>query len=338
MIEIGQRCIRVEDRFVPRCGLRGGHLQTLFAYFSNRPNHLPPAEDRFFSVEPEVQVLCHCHWHPNRRDRATLMIVHGLEGSSSSQYVIGTANKAWAAGMNVVRMNMRNCGGTEELAATLYHSGMSGDVGSVVQTLIAEEQLRSIALAGFSMGGNIVLKMAGEWGSRAPEELKAVVAVSPAIDLSASADALHRWDNRVYEWWFLFALAGRMRRKEILFPERFRAYPVYAIRSIREFDDRVTARYCGFAGAEDYYNRSSARHVLEQISVPTLVIHALDDPFIRLLPESRELLLRNPHLTVLESEHGGHCGFLAEANGYDGRWSEQRIVQFVNDQLFHSHP
>ncbi len=322
----------IEDLFIPRRGLKGGHMQTLAAYFAHRADRLPPAEERLFSVEPDVQVLCHCHWQPERQNTTTLMIVHGLEGSSTSQYVVGTANKAWAAGMNVVRMNMRNCGGTERLSATLYHSGLSADVGAVARALIEQEQLASIALAGFSMGGNMVLKIAGEWGRNAPRQLCAVCAVSPAVDLSASADALHRWDNRLYEWWFLVALAGRMRRKAELFPDRFRAYPLASIRSIREFDDRVTARYFGFDGAEDYYTRASAALVIDQIAAPTLVIHALDDPFIRMLPETRQKLERNPNVHLLESNHGGHCAFLADANGYDGRWSERRIIRFIEEQ------
>jgi uncharacterized protein len=322
-----------DDIFVPRRGLRGGHMQTLAAYFASRADRLPTAEERLFSVEPEVQVLCHCHWQSERKQSTTLMIVHGLEGSSASQYVIGTANKAWAAGMNVVRMNVRNCGGTESLSATLYHSGLSADVGAVACALIEQEQLSSIALAGFSMGGNLVLKIAGEWGTEAPKQVRAVAAVSPAIDLSASADALHRWDNRLYEWWFLIALAGKMRRKAELFPEKFRAYPLASIRSLRDFDDRITARYFGFDGVEDYYRKASASPFVEHIVVPTLIIHALDDPFVRILPSTRQKLRQNPNVLLLESAHGGHCAFLADANGYDGRWSERRIIQFVQRQV-----
>ena len=304
-------------------------MQTLAAYFAKRADRLPLAEERLFSVEPEVQVMCHCHWQTERKSRTTLMIVHGLEGSSTSQYVIGTANKAWAAGMNVVRMNMRNCGGTEELSTTLYHSGMSDDVAAVASALHEQEQLESIALAGFSMGGNIVLKIAGEWGSEAPKQVRAVAAISPAIDLSASADALHHWDNRLYEWWFLIALAGKMRRKAELFPGRFRTYPLASIRSLRDFDDRITARYFGFDGVEDYYTKASSAPFLEHIAVPTLVIHALDDPFVRMLPGTRQKLQENPNVRLLETAHGGHCAFLAEASGYDGRWSERQIVRFV---------
>ncbi len=331
-VEIHQEGLQ-DEVFVPRRGLRGGHMQTLAAYFAKRADHLPAAEERLFSVEPEVQVMCHCHWQTERKSRTTLMIVHGLEGSSTSQYVIGTANKAWAAGMNVVRMNVRNCGGTESLSATLYHSGLSADVGAIARALIEQQQLSSIALAGFSMGGNLVLKIAGEWGTEVPKQVRAIAAVSPAIDLSASADALHRWDNRLYEWWFLIALAGKMRRKAELFPEKFSAYPLASIRSLRDFDDRITARYFGFDGVEDYYRKASASPFVEKIVVPTLVIHALDDPFVRILPSTRQMLQQNPNVWLLESAHGGHCAFLADANGYDGRWSERQIIRFVEQHV-----
>ena len=143
----------------------------------------------------------------------TVVIVHGLEGSSDSQYVIGTGGKAWAAGMNVVRMNMRNCGDTEHLGPTLYNSSMSAEVGAIAKTLISEDGLQKLALVGYSMGGNLVLKLLGEWGGEAPPELKAGVGVSPAMDLAPSADALHNPANRIYEWKFLQGLRRRMRRK-----------------------------------------------------------------------------------------------------------------------------
>src|SRR5690242_16080787 len=181
--------------FRPRRGLRGPHRQTLASQVLQRRIHLPPAEERLFQVEPEVQVLCRCHWQQPRRLALTLLIVHGLEGSSESQYVLGSTAKALAAGMNVVRMNMRNCGGTEALGPTLYHSGLSADVGFIARALLAEENLPRLALLGFSMGGNLVLKLAGEWGREAPPQLRAVCAISPAVDLAPSAAALHRPGN-----------------------------------------------------------------------------------------------------------------------------------------------
>lgn len=318
----------VSEPFVPRRGVRGGHLQTLAGNFLKRQNELPTPEERLFQVDDDVQVLCHCHWQPERHSPLTLMIVHGLEGSSDSKYVIGTGSKAWQRGWNVVRMNIRNCGGTEKLAPTLYHSGLSDDIRGVVTTLLRQESLQHFALAGFSMGGNQVLKCAGEWGRKAPSQLAAVCGISPACDLSISADELHKLHNRVYEWWFLDGLFKRFRRKAELFPGRFDTSLLKKVHSIREFDEYITAKYMGFSGAEDYYTKASSARVVDRIAVPSLVIHSHDDPFIILTPQTEEKLRANPFIRYVPTEHGGHCAFLADANGYDGRWAERMIVEF----------
>ena len=317
------------EPFVPRRVFRGGHAQTLAGNFLPRKNLLPQPDEQIFDVEDGVQVLCHCHWQPDLEKHSTLLIVHGLEGSSLSQYVIGTGSKAWQAGMNVVRMNMRNCGGTERLTPTLYHSGLSADVAVVLQTIAAEKKLTQVAVAGFSMGGNLVLKMAGDWGTDAPAILQAVVAVSPAADLGPSADAMHSPANRIYEWKFLLSLMRRYRRKAKLFPQIYGEVSRWPT-SIREFDHIITARYCGFSGAEDYYTRAAASRVIDRISVPALVIHAKDDPFIRLTSETRRKIAANPWITFLETDHGGHCAFLANPNGYDGRWAERQMILFFH--------
>ena len=313
---------------MPRRGLRSGHAQTIAAFWLPRRCALPPPEERLFRVDDGVHVLCHCHWQQERTRALTLLVVHGLEGSSESQYMLGTASKAWDAGMNVVRMNMRNCGGTEALGPTLYHSGMSGDVGSVAGELIAHDKLPRIGLAGFSMGGNQVLKLAGEWGREVPPEVRAIAAISPAMDLTTIADALHEPANRLYEWNFLWSLCRRVKRKARLYPDRYRLHGLPWFGTLRQFDDRITAPYSGFAGAEDYYQRAASAQVANRIALPTLVLHALDDPFIRMLPETRSLLLANPQVCLVEPEHGGHCGFLASMDGYDGRWAERQIVEF----------
>ena len=315
--------------FHPRRALRGPHRQTLASQFLVRRIHLPPAEERLFQVEPEAQVLCRCHWQPARRQALTVLIVHGLEGSSESQYVLGATAKALAAGLNVVRMNVRNCGGTEALGPTLYHSGLSADVGAVAGALLRDEKLPRLALLGFSMGGNLVLKLAGEWGREAPPQLRAVCAVSPAVDLAPSAAALHRPSNWIYEQYFLWSLRRRMRRKARLYPNRYDARRVRRLWTLRQFDDRITAHYCGFTGADDYYARASAARVLERIAVPALLIHSNDDPFIHILPETRARLEANPCVQYVETEHGGHCGFLADPDGYDGRWAERTVVEFL---------
>ncbi len=325
--------------FKPRAWLRNGHLQTIAGNFLPRPNHLPPCTSELVEVSPAQhgqiasQVLCHCHWQPADvlAERLTVILLHGLEGSSASQYVLGNANKMWRAGFNVVRMNMRNCGGTEALSPTLYHSGLSGDVAAVMSGLTARFGLTRIALTGYSMGGNLVLKLAGELGVASPT-LRAVAAVSPALDLGPSADALHLPLNRLYERRFLHALIRRFRRKATLFPHVYDVARAEGIRSLREFDERITAFYSGFAGATDYYHRASAARVLANIAVPTLILHALDDPFVCITEQSRATIAANEDITLVEPEHGGHCAFLAKpqsAEEDDGYWAESTLLRFL---------
>lgn len=331
--------------FHPRRWMHNGHVQTVLGNFLPRSNHLPASTPELVEVSPahgsqiSSQVLCEGHWQPLdvRSSRPTAIIVHGLEGSSRSQYVLGNANKLWSAGCNVIRMNMRNCGGSRELhtaslTPTLYHSGLSGDVERVLRFFVERERLGSVSLIGYSMGGNLVLKLAGELGEAAPAELRSVIAVSPAADLAASADALHELPNRLYERKFLRALVKRYRRKAALFPRAFDPGRATGIRSIRDFDDRITALYSGFQSADDYYEQASAARVLGRIATPTLILHACDDPFIRFQPETRARIAANACITLLESAHGGHCAFLAEpdpGSGNDGYWAEHNALRFL---------
>jgi predicted alpha/beta-fold hydrolase len=243
--------------------------------------------------------------------------------------MLGVTAKGLAAGMNVVRMNQRNCGGTEGLSPTLYHSGRSQDVAAVAQNLMDQDRVPRFALAGFSMGGNLVLKLAGEWGKERPQQLVAVTAVCPAVDLAASADALHLPGNRLYELYFIWKLRRRLLAKARLFPGKFDTTRLQGIASLRDFDDKITAYYSGFAGAADYYARAAAANVVDRIAVPTLILHAANDPFIRILPETRKKILSNPNINFVETADGGHCSFLADHDGDDGHWAEQQIIQFL---------
>ena len=345
------------DDFLPRRFLRNGHLQTLVGNFWPRQYVLPAAEAVVVPVDqgqsgsanlppaagPHAMeqaqagahafgishVVCDCNWQVDRGHCLTVVLLHGLEGSSRSQYMLGNAARAWAAGCNVIRMNMRNCGGTENMSPTLYHSGLSGDVAAVMEKLGAANGLAAFVLVGYSMGGNLVLKLAGELGGAAPRSLKAVVGVSPAMDLAASADALHDPANRVYEWKFLHGLRRRFRRKAELFPALYETAGLNKVGTLRQFDDQITARYSGFAGADDYYFRAASSRVAARIEVPTLILHALDDPFVRMLPATRNDLLANPAVQLVETAHGGHCAFLAPAVAYDGYWAEKRLLDFL---------
>ena len=297
---------------------------------------MPAGEERLVEVEPGIKIRCWCYWQSEaeRGQALTLIVVHGLEGSSDSQYMLGVGRNGLAAGMNVVLMNQRNCGGMDDCAPTLYNSGLSGDVAAVVRSVLENAGVSRFALVGFSMGGNLVLKLAGEWGSDAPPQLRAVAAVCPAIDLAASADALHEPRNRLYEYYFLIQLFRRIRTKARLFPGKFDLSRLRGVSSLRMFDDRITAYYCGFTGADDYYARAAAANVVDRIAVPTLIIHAANDPFIRIRPETLQRIAANPNITYLETDDGGHCAFIGERNGdsLDGRWAEREVVEFVAGQ------
>jgi hypothetical protein len=313
-------------------------VQTVASFLLPRSIHLPPAEERLIEVAPGIKVRCWCHWQPTgeRAKTLTVIAVHGLEGSSDSQYMTGVAQKALTAGMNVVLMNQRNCGGMDHFAPTLYNSSLSADVAAVARHVVANDGVSQFALIGFSMGGNLVLKLAGEWGNAGPAEFRAVAAVCPAMNLAASADALHEPANRIYEWYFLLQLFRRLRRKAKYFPDNFGLSLMRGVTSLRLFDDRITAPYCGFAGADDYYARAAAANVVDRIAVPALIIHATNDPFIRIQPETVRRIRANPNITYIETEDGGHCAFLAERNGTgdgtgnDGRWAEHTVVEFVD--------
>jgi hypothetical protein len=292
---------------------------------------LPAPEDRFFDVASDARVLAHCHWHAQPTAHATMLLLHGLEGSSDAHYMRGMADKAWCRGYNVVRLNQRNCGGTEHLSRGLYHSGLTADPLFVLRELIDRDRLPRIAVAGYSLGGNLALKLAGELGAEAPQELRAVCAVSPAIDLEACVRSIERRENYAYQWNFVRNLKGRLRRKARAFPDAWNVAGLGRIWTIRAFDDRYTAPHHGFAGASDYYHRASAMRVVDRIRIPALVVTAADDPFVPVEPFNRPAVRGNPYVTTVITSHGGHCGFVAEANGYDGYWAERRVVDFVHD-------
>ena len=297
--------------FEPHPWLANGHLQTIAGNFLPRPAFRLSTTPETVEVDAAdaSRVLCHCHWQPEpeRAARITAVLVHGLEGSSDSRYIQGIATRAFAAGMNVVRMNMRNCGGSERLTPTLYHSGRSADVGAVVSHFAARFGLERVALVGYSMGGNLVLKLAGEWGAR--PTLAAVATVCPAIDLAAGA-ALHEPANCIYEWHFLRGLVRRLRCKAELFPAVYQIDGIGPIRSIREFDQKIVPRHCGFSsGRRLLLPRASARVVDRTAGhAHSLRLH---DPFIRLTPETRARILSILHIQFVENRHGGHCAFLA---------------------------
>ncbi|MGH7168529.1 MAG: YheT family hydrolase [Nitrospiraceae bacterium] len=291
-----------------------------------------PTTARLFSVAPRSQLLGHCHWQPHAHGHPTLILIHGLEGCSDSHYMRGIARKAWRTGLNVIRLNQRNCGGTEYLTPTLYHSGLSGDIRAVVVELSARDRLDRIWVAGYSMGGNLALRMAGEARSALPA-LRGVVAVGPNINPGDCVTALERPTNWMYHDYFLKRLKARLRRKAVLFPGEFELARLSGIRTLRKFDEVYTAPDGGYENADDYYDRAGARHVLAGIEVPALIITAQDDPFIPYSMFNTQAIASNSWIRLWAPEHGGHCGFIQRPRAReDVYWAENRLVEFIVDQ------
>jgi predicted alpha/beta-fold hydrolase len=296
---------------------------TIYSWGRRRrfPN-LPEPAERLFDVAEKTRVLAHCYWQNDRAAHPALVALHGLEGSSTAHYMSGMAEKAFARGFNVVLLNQRNCGGTEHLGPGLYHSGLTDDAAHVIGELTAVDRIGAIAIAGYSLGGNLALKLAGDFGPSAPPSLKAVCAVSPIIEIGRCVDQLERWTNRVYQWNFVRDLKKRMCRKAALFPD---SYPMEALRSVktvREFDEAITAPHFGFAGASDYYHRASAMRVIDRVRVPALIVSARNDPFVPADLFDAPAVRQNPWITPVITRYGGHCGFIASSNGCDdGYWA-----------------
>jgi len=322
-----------EIAFQPHPLLRSGHAQTIAGAFLLRKFDLPRGRERLFQVDAWSKILGKCHWQEGKpREAPVLVIVHGLEGSSDSGYVRGIAEKAYSRGYHVVRLNQRNCGGTEALTPTLYNSGMSGDYRAVMEELIEKDGFEQIFFAGYSMGGNLVTKMAGELGEDAPAALKGVSAVCPALDLGACADALERRDNYFYQRHFVNGLMSRYARKAKMFPGRYAQDGFGPIRTVREFDDEITAPQFGYRDAEDYYEAVGAKRVIHRVRVPMLVITAEDDPFVPFASFLALRLQQYPAIRFHAPEHGGHCGFISRHSGSERFWAEQRIVEFCDAQ------
>ncbi len=315
----------------------GGHKMTVYAWARKRRFPMLPApEGRYFDVAPDARVLAHCHWQGDRRSHPTVLLLHGLEGSSEAHYIAGMADKAWARGFNVVRLNQRNCGGTEHLSRGLYHSGLTADPRFVLTELRDKDGLGLFGVAGYSLGGNLAMKLAGELGTSELPEVRAFSAVSPVLELEACVRSIERRENRAYEWNFCRNLQGRMRRKARIFPDLFDLQGLWKIWSIRAFDERYTAPHHGFSGASDYYHRASAMRVIDRVARPALILAADDDPFVPPEIFNAAPLRANPNITTIVTPHGGHCAFVEPPNGYDGYYAERLVIDFLAARLLAS--
>lgn len=321
--------------FKPLPFFSNGHAQTLLAYAYPRRfrlRHHINDEERYFEVEKGIKLLAHCRWQKDKTEKPTALLIHGLEGSSSSVYMISAAAKFFREGFNVVRLNMRTCGGTEHLTPTVYHSGMYGDFLEVILQLIDKDNLQNIFLVGFSMSANMVLHLAGRRANDLPDELKTVCAISPAVDVKSSIVALHHPSNRIYHDKFLRSLCKRIKRKHEYAPDLYDITKLNRVKTITDFDEMYTAHHAGYENADAYYKGVSSFPVLKDIRKPTLIIHAQDDPFIPFYPLTDSSIESNPNILLIGTEHGGHVGFIAARNDFDSDrfWMENRLIEFCS--------
>jgi len=317
--------------FLPHSLFVGGHAQTLAAYAWPHRFRFQPTSDqeRLFEVEPGVRVLAHCRWQDDRLNHPTLLLWHGIEGSTASGYMPSTAAKAFRVGFNIVRVNLRNCGGTEHLTPTLYHAGLSGDLRAIVAELIERDGLQRLFLAGFSLGGNMALKCAGEYGVEPPPQLLGVCAISPSVDPAASVASIMLSSNWIYHQDFVRRLRRRIHTKHKLFPELYDLNHISKVRTLRDFDECYTAKAHGFVNADDYYAKSGSLNLIAQIRIPTLILHSEDDPFIPFAPLRHPVVSQNPYVLLVATKRGGHVAFVSrKQDGEDRFWAENRVVEF----------
>jgi uncharacterized protein len=322
------------SEFVPRRLLVHGHVMTVFAWAARREfPALPAPEARFIRVSSDTEVLAHCYWQDRREDRPTLLALHGLEGSSGVHYMRGLADKAYRRGWNAVLLNQRNCGGTEHLTPTLYHSGLTDDPREVIRALAASDGVRAFGIVGYSLGGNLAIKLAGELRHTPDVLVRAVAAICPTIDLERCVRAIERRSNWPYHFNFVRNLKGRMRRKAARWPDAFDLSGLDRISTIRAFDDAYTAPSHGFGDATNYYHKASALRVAGDITIPSLIISAANDPFVPSEQFHNPALRDNRHITISLPPHGGHCGFVGNAATDDGYWAESTAVGFLGKFL-----
>ena len=292
-----------------------------------------PTQHRTFQITQETKLLAKCHWQASHGHKPTVLLLHGLEGCTESHYMVGLAYKAWTNGWNCIRINQRNCGNSEHLTPTLYHNGLSQDYRQIIQEITERDRCQHVWLVGYSMGGNLSLKLAGEMGSCLPS-LRGIGAVCPNIQPATCVRALQRPSNWIYHQYFVRSLKAKLKRKAQLYPGKWNLSKLSDIHTMWEFDDMYTAPDGGYRHAEDYYAQSAAESRLRSIAIPTLIITAQDDPFIPYRMFQHSSLHDNHLITLLAPPQGGHCGFFqAHQSSEDPFWAENRLVDWIQQQI-----
>ena len=307
--------------------MTNGHLQTVLPSLLRRVNDVSYQRERIATPDDDFIDL---DWS-RCGSRHLVLLCHGLEGSSRATYMQGMVRALNRAGWDAVAYNYRGCSGELNRQLRAYHSGATEDLAVVHRHISHHNTYRSIGWIGFSLGGNLVLKYLGENGRALTPDRHWAAAVSVPCDLKAGARQLDRAANQIYNWRFLRTLVRKTRHKARRFPGRIDAARLAAVRSLKAFDDLYTAPIHGFRDAEDYWRRCSASGFLDRIRVPTLLINALNDPFLGRACFPYAAARRNSMLFLETPPSGGHVGFLPR-HLRGTFWHEARITQFARSR------
>lgn len=320
--------------FRPAGWLPGAHAQTIAGRLLRRPA-LPRLErERIELPDGDFVDLDHAAIGTPDASGPVVLVMHGLEGSARRGYAINTYHELAQRGVRAVGLNFRSCSGEPNRSARLYHSGDTADIEHVLRLIAARYPDAPRGAIGFSLGGNALLKLLGELGADARSLVGAAAAVSVPYDLGAGADWLDGSRmGRFYACRFITSLIAKAEAKAALLGDTCDLERIRAARSFREFDDAATAPIHGFAGAEDYYTRSSSVHYLERIRIPTLLLHAADDPFLPAPHFPHAQVAANPDLTAVLTERGGHVGFIEGRPWAPSFWAEATAAAFLAQHL-----
>ena len=319
--------------FRPLWFTRGGHVQTMLGFFHRRKLRWTlPVEDLVVASEPGIRVLSRATWQKgNRADAPALVLLHGMGGSDASTHILSMGLHAHAAGYHVIRMNMRGAGDSYEICPRLYNAGLERDLVATARHVASITS--RVALFGASLGANHVLLALGRSKAELPREVKAAVAVSPPVDLLRCSDALHAPSNRVYVSRFVADLKLSYARIQERSQGFYTAGREVGITTVREFDEKITAPYGGFASAEDYYTKSSSGPWLEEIDRPALIVSAADDPMIPGDSVRKYELPRSGMVTREILPTGGHLGFVTRTTAPGRFWAAERALAFLSGRV-----
>ncbi len=302
-----------------------GHLQTIAPGLLRRVHGVSYTRERIHTADGDFLDL---DWIRNGASRL-VVLTHGLEGSSSRQYILGMAKLFSQNGWDVLAWNCRSCSGEMNRSFRMYHHGDIEDIGAVVQHALSDGKYRQMALAGFSMGANITLKYLGVHGNQLPAELRAAAVFSAPCDLESGADVLDRWDNALYRRRFLRALIKKIRHKDEHFPGRLPMERLSDLRRWRDFDEWFSAPICGYRDAPDFYRNASAKNFIPGIAIPTLLANAWNDPILTPACMPVEIARNHDSFYLELTREGGHCGFMRPRDEYS--WAERRALAFCSD-------